>query len=818
MDSMRKIAIINNGDTEKRHLNNVEHSLAVLEKHDYETFVISPRVPKHAHDHYVPANTSAAMKLVASIKSDDNDEVVLYTTGHGDQDGAHGRVCHGLDCDTGALMKAYAKMRAGKRVVIMDQCFSGNELQRYMQHANTLFIAAGSRGENTCCQLFAPPFWSNEAPDPGGDGVSWLDRFAFAAAAFPGRSATPQFVPLGGYLPNDKPHYNDSVLHVHDEDALYEQLHSARLGTKTFLYFDLPGCGACTDYSPQYEKQAKDAQGHHLFMRTRNTALAERFGVTSFPTVVSFDAHHNAIAIPPEYRHALLDATAFLSQSPESRLRYLRHKLRYDIPEFSEALNIYTAYRNVLDLIPAAQRAQSATTLYNYWSNDVEQMGELASKGELSVNELKTLAQLTQLDIGTVDDRIALITVLIDALGTPDIIHSASLPRTLANIIAQQPEKRQRIYISTLLSTAQRSHRSVTTHTDPSAKVSASNLTMRCIIAASHAATPSDRDSRQHTKFKARIHNQIVALLSDALHVGPRLHAHDILHTSANSIAHASGAQRRALHTLCKSQPTALEKAFWYDLIDQVDQSHPLPDATLAIVEKNILATIRAASDDAPLANAALQLAAQLSQRLSTSSIRELALQSAHIPRDTLSAVENSWKIFQASTRTTLETRLANTQQLLRDEANDPPELIADAQVLQLLLGESAIDPTAFDLPASERNLFHVDPSDLYRSALAIANSLLRTPTPAVATAAERSLHHSAPRIPKRFVPSAITALAVGFTPHMNNTRALNVIHTLRTTHPDAVTATQGQLSQFIGSLGYLANNTQDLLLMAALD
>jgi hypothetical protein len=55
---MKRIAIIINGDTEKRHLENVERSLAVLRAKGFETYVASTQNPGVAGDYYVDATAS----------------------------------------------------------------------------------------------------------------------------------------------------------------------------------------------------------------------------------------------------------------------------------------------------------------------------------------------------------------------------------------------------------------------------------------------------------------------------------------------------------------------------------------------------------------------------------------------------------------------------------------------------------------------------------------------------------------------------------------------------------------------------------------
>lgn len=106
---MSKYALIINGDREPRHLQNVERSLAdVLKPEGYETFVASPEAPQTKPDHYAASTPENIKQLVLELKSKigEGDELVIYTTGHGGQNGDAGSLCLQESCDDFQSMHA----------------------------------------------------------------------------------------------------------------------------------------------------------------------------------------------------------------------------------------------------------------------------------------------------------------------------------------------------------------------------------------------------------------------------------------------------------------------------------------------------------------------------------------------------------------------------------------------------------------------------------------------------------------------------------------------------------------------------------------
>lgn len=86
---MAKYAMIINGDTESRHLRNVEHSLTnyfETPENGYETFVASTKAPSAPHDHYYRATPEGVQQMIEDLRSKmgATDELFIYTTGHGD--------------------------------------------------------------------------------------------------------------------------------------------------------------------------------------------------------------------------------------------------------------------------------------------------------------------------------------------------------------------------------------------------------------------------------------------------------------------------------------------------------------------------------------------------------------------------------------------------------------------------------------------------------------------------------------------------------------------------------------------------------------
>ncbi len=294
-----KYALIVNGDTEGRHLGNVEQALKVLKAQGFETFVASPSKPVQPADHYAAPTRQKLQELVAGLKAKigGQDELVIYTTGHGDKAGEAGSVCLADGCDYDTVAPLLDGIPYGRRTVVMDQCYGGNWNARFLDDPKTLFITPGSKNEQVCCQEFAPRFWAEAVPDENGDGtISWQERYANAVADRV-LSSLPQFVPSPGYVQAGVPPFKPEVREIADEARFKAALKTLKPGQYAIVTFSADWCGPCKEYKPVFERIAKEAGGQHLFLRTENPELAKGYKVFAYPTVMVIAASGHTLTV-----------------------------------------------------------------------------------------------------------------------------------------------------------------------------------------------------------------------------------------------------------------------------------------------------------------------------------------------------------------------------------------------------------------------------------------------------------------------------------------------------------------------------------------
>ena len=121
-----RYALLINPSVLIRHLEKTEMGLAVLDNAGYETFVASPVPPDRPADHYVTPTIDNVLDLIKGIKGkiDADDELVIYTTGHGAMPGETAPLCFEKKCYD--FSKTLDGIQYGQRVVVMDQCYGGS--------------------------------------------------------------------------------------------------------------------------------------------------------------------------------------------------------------------------------------------------------------------------------------------------------------------------------------------------------------------------------------------------------------------------------------------------------------------------------------------------------------------------------------------------------------------------------------------------------------------------------------------------------------------------------------------------------------------
>ncbi|MBU4484615.1 hypothetical protein KKA47_04250 [bacterium] len=298
VDPVKRYALIINGDTEERHKQNVERALAVFGGDDYETYVASVARPRTQCDHYDSASLYGLKELVADLKTkiDSNDELVIYTTGHGAVRGGDGGICLTEGCYVEPVDTLLDEVVYGKRTVIMDQCYSGNWAKLFLDDPKTLFISAGANGEETCCSEFAPYFWKNYVSDQDDDGDSdWEDRFKYALSAGKSIASQPQCVKSTEERQGSSS-VDSKILEVSSKAELNEILDNMKGGQYAFVFFTMNGCGHCKKYMPVFEGYSKKFKDH-IFIKTKGMGLAMQMGISSFPTVMRFSGRESGVEI-----------------------------------------------------------------------------------------------------------------------------------------------------------------------------------------------------------------------------------------------------------------------------------------------------------------------------------------------------------------------------------------------------------------------------------------------------------------------------------------------------------------------------------------
>lgn len=190
-----RYAILLNGDTERRHKDNIAEAYRTLRALGFEgrrIFVLSARDRRAgllAETLRLPAVRSNVGRVLdeVGIEIRKGDLLVVYGTGHGDiTDDGEGY----LALRRGELwpdeLREELERLPGDSVVVMDQCFSGAfaDVFRGTQRRAIVISSVDARHE-TDCEYFAPAFWDAflhpEKADRNHDGKTSV-REAFEVA------------------------------------------------------------------------------------------------------------------------------------------------------------------------------------------------------------------------------------------------------------------------------------------------------------------------------------------------------------------------------------------------------------------------------------------------------------------------------------------------------------------------------------------------------------------------------------------------------------------------------------------------------------
>lgn len=343
---VRKYAVVVNGDArELRHLENVQRAVTALKREGYEVYVANP-VRVSGADHYRKGNLRDLEGLVAELNQriDANDELVIYTTGHGGEEktSGAGTLCLTDGCAGAPVARLLDAIRHGQRTVVMDNCYGGNWNKIFTNDPKTLFISGGSKNEIDSCQEMAPRLWApkNTIPDLNHDGkISWQERYAHAMQPPPSHSA-PQFVASAGYTQAGKAPFPATVLEVKTTGEMDRALGALRPGQYAVVTFSATWCEPCKKYEPMFHKMAGEAGGQYLFIHTNNEEIGREYHVTGYPTVMVINYQKATFVISD--RERALHEIANFNLTKAQRLALLKTQLRGTDPAIRQrALGIY---------------------------------------------------------------------------------------------------------------------------------------------------------------------------------------------------------------------------------------------------------------------------------------------------------------------------------------------------------------------------------------------------------------------------------------------------------------------------------------------
>jgi hypothetical protein len=165
-------AVLVNGDTSALHNGNVERAYEVLRTlgvPDSNLYVLSNSNPRPNARQTGPAlvtaraTTNNVANVLAYIAGeiDDNDCLLVYTTGHGVRQAGQSAVVlnDGTMLETD-MVKELKRMGGALSVLVMDQCFSGGFADAVQKAGlNTVAITSTDSKHETYCEYFAGGFW-----------------------------------------------------------------------------------------------------------------------------------------------------------------------------------------------------------------------------------------------------------------------------------------------------------------------------------------------------------------------------------------------------------------------------------------------------------------------------------------------------------------------------------------------------------------------------------------------------------------------------------------------------------------------------------
>jgi len=348
----KKYALIVNGDTETRHLGNVDRAVKALRREGtYEISVASTKAPGTPVEHFEKFDDQGLEQLLSGMskKMDDDDLLVVYFTGHGGA-GEKGDGCVQTSSQCVSLTELSRRLKTlpyGNRILVMDNCFSGSGFSLFAD-AKTTVVSQGSPGETVSCQLFSPFFWGDSVPDADHDGkISIQERFQHAVAMGQTNSLLQYYSPhpigLSGDIASRPFKTSDGKpVEVRNGGELATQLKRLKPGQVALVDFGADWCIPCKKYQPTFEKLSKQYDGKFLMIHAKGVQGSEedwaKYGIKQFPTVAFIDWNGKVVPVQnPDNPEATLAMVAIHSKEDQLRI-HLRHLQEGDRIEKIQAL------------------------------------------------------------------------------------------------------------------------------------------------------------------------------------------------------------------------------------------------------------------------------------------------------------------------------------------------------------------------------------------------------------------------------------------------------------------------------------------------
>lgn len=315
-DGIRNVhALIINGDRAEHHVRNVDRAVSAI-RADYASGAATTYLPLR-QCHITTATQNAPADVDARIgttlqditdginaiakRSDDDDHLVVYFTGHGDTGGNGACIstpdgCHSYK----ALAELINAIPAGSRSILSDTCFGG-ELLTPFQSPHTEIFSLGSPGETVFCQEASERLWSTTPEvDANSDGVRTLrERIHHAIKGYPFSShsqhATPEVSRSLSGSTHTKAHRATQAHTVQELGSLIINL--TRQGKKVVVMYSADWCPPCKHFTPKFHARAGEhSDPNTVWILAKDVKGSAKgwnsFGVTGYPTVRTYEPEY----------------------------------------------------------------------------------------------------------------------------------------------------------------------------------------------------------------------------------------------------------------------------------------------------------------------------------------------------------------------------------------------------------------------------------------------------------------------------------------------------------------------------------------------